>query len=75
LEVGLQQLWSAEELANSRGGRLYNVQQLAWHPDGNPELTPQDMYQLPEAEAHGAGEKGFEKRALGFYLAFVVGLS
>jgi hypothetical protein len=44
LEVGLQQLWSAEELANSRGGRLYNVQQLAWHPEGNPELTPQDMY-------------------------------
>jgi hypothetical protein len=44
LEFGPQQLWSAEELANSRGGRLYNVQLLAWHPQGNPELTLQDMY-------------------------------
>ena len=44
LEVGLKQLWSAEELAGSRGGGLYNVQQLAWHPEGSLEFTPQDMY-------------------------------
>jgi hypothetical protein len=42
--VGLKQLWSAEELAGSRGGGLYNVQQLAWHPEGSLEFTPQDMY-------------------------------
>ena len=44
LEDGLKQLWSAEELAGARGGRLYNVQQLAWHPVGDPDPTPQDMY-------------------------------
>ena len=44
LEVGLKQLWSAEELAGSKGGRLYNVQQLAWNPEGDLEFTAQDMY-------------------------------
>jgi hypothetical protein len=48
LEVGLKQLWSAEELASSKGGQLYNVQQLAWPPEGKLEFTPQDMYNFPK---------------------------
>lgn len=44
LEEGLKQLWSAEQLLQARGGRLFNVQQLAWHPVGEPDPCPQDMY-------------------------------
>jgi hypothetical protein len=44
LQEGLAQLWSAEQLQGAAGGRLFNVQQLAWHPVGEPDPDAQDMY-------------------------------
>lgn len=46
LEDGLKQLWSGEQLQCSKGGSLFNVQQLAWHPVGEPEPTSQDMVSM-----------------------------
>jgi hypothetical protein len=46
LEEGLKQLWSGEQLQRSKGGSLFNVQQLAWHPVGEPDPTSQDMVRL-----------------------------
>jgi hypothetical protein len=43
--VGLQQLWSREQLFASVGGLMYNVQQMAWLPqDVNINIVAQDMY-------------------------------
>jgi hypothetical protein len=44
LMSGLQQLWSREQLHAAPGGTMYNVQQIAWQPMGEPNITGQDMY-------------------------------
>jgi hypothetical protein len=51
LEQGLKQLWSGEQLQRSKGGSLFNVQQLAWHPAGEPDPTSQDMVGLLRMQA------------------------
>lgn len=66
LEVGLKQLWSAEELAGSKGGRLYNVQQLAWHLEGDLEFTAQDMYNFQKLKRM-VQVRGVNARLLGFW--------
>lgn len=42
--AGLPQLWSRERLHAAPGGIMFNVQQFAWQPAGEPNITGQDMY-------------------------------
>lgn len=46
-EDGLRQLWSSKQLQRAKGGRMYNIQQLALHPTGEHELRPSDLYSFP----------------------------
>jgi hypothetical protein len=44
VEEGLGSLWSVEQLQASKGGLLFNVQQLAWLPVGDPDPAAQELY-------------------------------
>jgi hypothetical protein len=53
-------------LAGSKGGRLYNVQQLAWHPEGDLEFTAQDMYNFQKLKRM-VQVRGVNAHLLGFW--------